>query len=146
MNEKIKAAYKKINKMSLAARTQLFTIPITRQIQYRTETNKRWIVLVASAVSNRQRQKDRLHESLSTMTNYFPARERSETRKKSSQAEPYESPTYKQTAIEKYYEISDPLIESTQSIRTPEEFPTPRIHHRKFKNSRITSYYKCKPD
>ena len=131
MNEKIKAAYKKINKMSLAARTQLFTIPITRQIQYRTETNKRWIVLVASAVSNRQRQKDRLHESLSTMANYFPARERSKTRKKSSQAEPYESPTYKQNDLERYYKISKPLIEPTKENTILEEFPPPQIEHRK---------------
>ena len=133
MNKKISAAYKQKQKVSLAARTQLFTIPRTWRIQYRPEANERWLVLVASAVSNRQRQKDRLHKSLSTIANYYEPTTNEKKYKKSTQAKPYESPTYKQNKITKYYKILDPtLIDPTRQNTIPEEFPPPKILHRKF--------------
>ena len=46
MNLRIKVAYSKKYKVSQAARTQLFSIPRTRRIQYKVETNERWLDLV----------------------------------------------------------------------------------------------------
>ena len=146
MNERIRAAYKKRNKVSTVASTQLFTIPRTRRIQYRPEANERWLLLVASAVSNRQRQKDKLHESLSTITKYYTPKTSEITYEKSAQAELYESPTYKQADIEKYYKSTKPLENITTETKIPDEFQKKKIEHRKFKNSRITLFFKCKPD
>ena len=80
------------------------------------------------------------------ITNYYDVSSTVKKHKKSSQAKPYESPTYKQNDLKTYYKISKLLIEPTKENTIPEEFPPPRIEHRKFKNSRITSYFKCKPD
>jgi len=147
MSEKIKAAYKKKHKVSLAMRTQLFTIPRTHRIQYRPEANERWLALVASTVSNCQRQKDKLHESLSTITNCYDLMTEEKKQEKSTKSEPYESPTYKQIELEKYYKISKPpLTDPTRQIIIPEEFLPPTKVHQQFINSRITSFFKCKPD
>ena len=71
INLRIKTAYSKKYKVSQTARIQLFSIPHTRRIQYKLETNERWLDLVRAAVSNRQRQNDKLHESLSKITSYY---------------------------------------------------------------------------
>ena len=76
MNLRMKVAYTKKYKISQAARTQLFSIPRAQQIQYKVETNERWLDLVDSSVSSRQQQNDRLHKSLSRILNYYVLKER----------------------------------------------------------------------
>ena len=103
MNLRVKVAYSKKYKVSQAARTQLFSIPCTRRIQYKVETNERWLDLVDAVVSNRQQQNDRLHKSLSRITTYYALKKRKTKYKKSAQAGLFESPTYKQNKLVSYY-------------------------------------------
>ena len=148
MNLRIKVAYSKKYKVSQTARIQLFSIPRTRRIQYKSETNERWLDLVRAAVSKRQRQNDKLHESLSKITSYYVPREnKNENLKKSTQARPFERPTYTQPTIGSYYNFPESERNTkSNKTRNPEEFPQPRVEHRKTKNSRITTYFKLKPD
>ena len=71
MNLRIKVAYSKKYKVSQTARTQLFNIPRTHRIQYKPEITELWLDLVGAAVSNRQRQNDKLHKLLSKITYYY---------------------------------------------------------------------------
>ena len=127
MNLRIKVAYTKKYKVSQAARTQLFSIPRTRRIQYKVETNKRWLDLVDSAVSSRQRQNDRLHESLSRITNYYVLKERKTKYKKSAQAGLFESPTYKQNKLGTYYDKTERTVRNseTNKIAIQDNFKPP---------------------
>ena len=59
----------------------------------------------------------------------------------------YESPQHMGNNIATYYKISESTVtDSTSQNTVPDEFPPPKIFHRKFKNSRIPSYFKCKSD
>ena len=148
MNLRVKVAYSKKYKVSQAARTQLFSIPRTQRIQYKVETNERWLDLVDAVVSNRQQQNDRLHKSLSRIKNYYVLKERKTKYKKSAHAGPFESPTYKKNKIGTYYDKTERTVRNseTNKIAIPDNFKLPVIEHRKFKTSRITSYFKSKSD
>ena len=148
MNLRIKVAYSKKYKVSQTARTQLFSIPRTRRIQYKLETNERWLDLVGAAVSNRQRQNDKLHESLSKITSYYVYKKnKNEKFRKSAQAGPFESPTYTQPTIGSYYNFPESERNPTPNkTRNPDEFSRLRVEHRKIKSTRITSFFKLKPD
>ena len=80
------------------------------------------------------------------MTNYFATKKVEKNYEKSTQADLYESPIYKQKDIQTYYKTTKPLEVSTIEPKIPDEFQKKKIEHRKFKNSRITSFFKCKPD
>ena len=80
------------------------------------------------------------------MTNYYAPKKVEKNYEKSTQADLYESPIYKQADIQTYYKVTKPLEDSTTEIKIPDEFPKKQIKHREFKNSRITSFFKCKPD
>ena len=148
MNLRIKVAYSKKYKVSQTARTQLFSIPRTRRIQYNLKTNERWLDLVSAAVSNRQRQNDKLHESLSKITSYYvPKQYKKWKTRNSTQARPYQRPLYTQTTIRSYYKLPG-SAKTTKSveIQNPEEHSQPRIEHQKTTTARITTYFKLKPD
>ena len=112
------------------------------------ETNERWLDLVDVVVSNRQQQNDRLHKSLSRITTYYILKERKTKYKRSAQAGLFESPTYKQNKLGTYYDKTERVVENseTNKIAIPDNFKLPVIEHRKFKTSRITSFFKSKPD
>ena len=118
-------------KVSQSARTQLFSIPCTRRIQYKVETNERWLDIVDAAVRNRQRKNDRLHESLSRITNYYVSTKRKTQYKKSAQARLFESPTYKQNKIGTYYDKTERTVRNsdTNKIAIPNNFELPVIEH-----------------
>ena len=125
MNLRIKVAYSKKSKVSQTARIQLFPIPHTRRIQYKPETNEHWLDLVGAAVSNRQRQNDKLHESLSTITSYYvPIKNKNGKFQKSTQAGAFEGHTYTQLTIGSYFNYPESERNSKPNkTRIPEEFP-----------------------
>ena len=94
MNEKLNKAFLKKFKVSEIVRTQLFQIPQCHRHQYKLEANEQWLDMVEAAVKNRQRQNDKLYETLGRITLYYKQAHTQVNYKSSIRAQSYNSRKY----------------------------------------------------
>ena len=100
--------------------------------------------MVEAAVS--QRQNDKLYETLGRITLYYEQAHTQVNYERSTLAQSYIYRKYDQPKLNHVYDKTPHMGAMAQGEQIPSNFLLPKIVHRKFKNSRITSYIKQKPD
>ena len=147
MNERLQKAYEKKHKLHFVSRNQLFQVPLVRRQQYTLYKNERWLELVEAVRNNRRREVEKLNESLSTIGHYYDKKPQVTTYIRSTKAAKHEPQEYKQNNISKFYKTTRHESKPRkQQESTPTQIvPKVQIQHQKFKNARITTFFKIKP-
>ena len=104
INVRLKRAYETKGKLHFVSRNQLFNVPLRRRQQYTHYKNERWLELVEAAAKNRRRQKEKLNETLSTMTHFYTKRNNDIILIRSKKAAEHVPQEYRQFQMINYYE------------------------------------------
>ena len=138
MDAQLTDVYKKKHSVSLAARIQLFRIPLGRRKQYNLKSNERWLDMVRAAVANKRRHDEKNKKCQRTITTFLPVRDRRSS-ESSSTAKPYVPRKYVQCSLDHFH------VSPVQRIERDRTQPKPQnVNHRKVKHARITAFFKVK--
>ena len=103
MNARLKIAYAKKNKISLAQQIQLFAIPLERRRQYKINANERWLESVEAARRNKSRHDEKQKNRDRNILLFFKCSISKKRHRKekihSTTASPYIRPSQKQATL-----------------------------------------------
>ena len=102
--------------------------------------------MIEAAVKKHQRQNDKLYETLGRIILYYKQADTVVKYKRSTQAQSYISRKYEQPKLNEFYNKTPCTGAMEREEKFSYNFLLPKIVQRKFKNSRITTYFKQKPD
>ena len=139
MEAQLTEVYKQKHTVSIAARIQLFRIPLGRRKKYKIKSNERWLDMVRAAVANKRRHDEKNKKCQRIITTFLPVQSKKRTSENSTTAKPYVPRKYVQSSLEHFH------VNPVQKKERGRTQPQPQnVTHRKVKYARITAFFKAK--
>ena len=141
MEAQLTEMYKNKKSVSLAARIQLFKIPLNKRKRYIIQSNKRWLEMVRAAVANKKRHDEKNNRCQRSILTFLLVRRDKRTSAKSTTAQPHVPRKYFQGNLEHLYVNPVQPIEGSRT----NPFVT-NVIHRKVRYAIITAFFKSRSD